>query len=117
MPSINKVILVGHAGADAVSKFRPNGDTIMEFSLATSKGKDKGADWHNIELWNPPDWLQIKKGDLVYVEGALRYTSWMGKDGVKRTRTKIVGFCANMGQRIEQGPVDATESETNDLPF
>ena len=113
MISVNKVVLLGHAGKDGEFKTTSSGETILEFSLATNRPKSKTADWHAIEVWNPPDWLNVQKGDTVFVEGSIRYNSYQ-KDGHKRTRMKVVGYCINLGRRIEQ---EDSESPIEDLPF
>src|SRR5437879_10735225 len=56
--SVNKVILIGHLGKDAETKFTPNGVARSNFTLATNRRwKDQQSgefkevtDWHNIVL-------------------------------------------------------------------
>ena len=57
--SVNKVILLGHLGKDAETKFTPCGIAKTSFTLATNRRwKDQQTgdwkeetDWHNIVLW------------------------------------------------------------------
>lgn len=91
MPSVNKAIIVGHVGQDAQERFTQTGKKVTSFSVATSNGKDRPPSWHNVEAWGLPDGITINKGDLVFVEGRIAYDTWTGKDGGKRTTTKIVG--------------------------
>ena len=57
--SVNKVILVGHLGKDAETKFTPSGVSMTRFSVATSRRfKDQATgewkeetDWSNVILW------------------------------------------------------------------
>ncbi len=97
--SVNKVILIGHLGKDAETKFTPSGTSRTNFTLATSRRwKDQATgdwkeetDWHNIVLWrgeNVANYLQ--KGKQVYVEGRLTTRSWDDKDGNKRYTTEVV---------------------------
>src|SRR3954447_5498888 len=97
--SVNKVILIGHLGKDAETKFTPSGTSRTNFTLATSRRwKDQATgdwkeetDWHNIVLWrgeNLANYLQ--KGKQVYVEGRLTTRSWDDKDGNKRYMTEVV---------------------------
>ena len=97
--SVNKVILLGHLGKDAETKFTPSGVARSTFSLATSRRwKDQQTgewkeitDWHNIVLWrseNVANYLQ--KGKQVYIEGRIENRSWEDKEGQKRYITEIV---------------------------
>jgi len=97
--SVNKVILIGHLGKDAETKFTPNGTARTTFTLATSRRwKDQASgewkeitDWHNIVLWraeNLSNYLQ--KGKQVYIEGRIENRSWEDKEGQKRYITEIV---------------------------
>jgi len=97
--SVNKVILLGHLGKDAETKFTPNGVARTTFTLATSRRwKDQQTgewkeitDWHNIVLWrseNVANYLQ--KGKQVYIEGRIESRSWDDKEGQKRYITEIV---------------------------
>jgi len=97
--SVNKVILLGHLGKDAETKFTPSGVSRCTFTLATSRRwKDQQSgewkeetDWHNIVLWrseNVANYLQ--KGKQVYIEGRLQSRSWEDKDGQKRYITEVV---------------------------
>lgn len=97
--SVNKVILLGHLGKDAETKFTPNGVARSTFTLATNRRwKDQASgewkeitDWHNIVLWrseNVTNYLQ--KGKQVYIEGRIENRSWEDKDGQKRYITEIV---------------------------
>jgi len=97
--SVNKVILIGHLGKDAETKFTPNGTARSTFTLATNRRwKDQQTgewkeitDWHNIVLWrseNLSNYLQ--KGKQVYIEGRIENRSWEDKEGQKRYITEIV---------------------------
>ena len=99
MRSINKVIVLGHLGKDADTKFTPSGVAVTSFSVATSRRwKDsqpddwKGeTDWHNIVLWRSENLANfLAKGKQVYVEGRLQTRSYEDRDGVKRYVTEIV---------------------------
>ena len=57
--SVNKVILLGHLGKDAETKFTPSGVARSTFTIATNRRwKDQQSgewkeetDWHNVVLW------------------------------------------------------------------
>ena len=99
--SVNKVILVGHAGKPPEIKYTPSGIPVAKFSLATNESyKDKGGEqrerteWHNLVAWQGLAELAgeyVKKGTQLYVEGSLRTSSWDDKQsGEKKSRTEIV---------------------------
>ena len=95
MPSVNKVILIGHLGRDAETKFLSSGSSVSGFSLATSykpKNGDEQTEWHNIEAFGFDKIAQyLTKGKLIYVEGRIKTDSWEDRNtGEKKYRTKIV---------------------------
>jgi single-strand DNA-binding protein len=93
------VILLGHLGKDAETKFTPSGVAKSTFSLATNRRwKDQQSgewkeitDWHNIVLWRAENLANyLTKGQRVYVEGRIENRSWEDKEGQKRYITEIV---------------------------
>lgn len=97
--SINKVILLGHLGKDAETKFTPSGVAVTNFTLATSRRwKDQQSgewkeetEWHRIVMWRSENVSNyLLKGKQVYVEGRLQTRSWEDKEGQKRYTTEIV---------------------------
>jgi single-strand DNA-binding protein len=99
--SVNKVILVGHLGADPEVRRMNSGDPVVDLRIATSESwRDKNSgdrkektEWHNVVIFN--DALAkiaeqyLKKGAKVYIEGQLQTRKWE-KDGVERYTTEIV---------------------------
>ena len=112
--SVNKVILVGHLGKDAETKFTPSGASLTRFSVATSRRwKDQQSgewkeetDWHNISLWRSENLAPyLTKGKQVYVEGRLQTRSYEDKDGQKKYSTEVVADdVILLGGRGEGGP-------------
>jgi single-strand DNA-binding protein len=97
--SVNKVILLGHLGKDAETKFTPSGVPRSNFTIATSRRwKDQQTgewkeetDWHNVVLWRSENVApHLTKGKQVYVEGRIQTRSWEDKDGTKRYTTEVV---------------------------
>ena len=97
--SINKVMLLGHLGKDAETKFTPNGVSRCTFTIATNRRwKDQQSgewkeetDWHNVILWRSENLANyLLKGKQVYVEGRLQTRSYEDKDGQKRYITEVV---------------------------
>lgn len=89
--SVNKIILVGHAGRDPELRETQGGTKVANLSLATNQrfsangdGERERTDWHRLTLWNRLAVFAeefVKKGDRLYVEGRLEYDSYE-RDGV-----------------------------------
>jgi single-strand DNA-binding protein len=97
--SVNKVLLIGHLGKDAETKFTPSGVSMTKFSVATNRRwKDQQTgewkeetDWANVVLWRQENLANyLTKGKQVYVEGRLQTRSWDDKDGKKQYMTEVV---------------------------
>jgi single-strand DNA-binding protein len=97
---INKVVLVGHLGKDPEKRSLPSGAVYVRFSVATNESyKDKegnwqdATEWHNIVMWREMAERaanQLKKGNLVYIEGKLTHRSWQDQDGNMKNMTEVV---------------------------
>lgn len=99
---LNKVMLIGHLGADPEMRSFPNGDAIANIRLATNRRwKDKQTgenkevtDWHRVVFNNRLAEIAgqyLKKGSKVYIEGRLHTRKWQGNDGKDNYMTEIVG--------------------------
>ena len=107
---VNKVILIGHLGADPEMRYTPSGAGVCEFRLATSESwKDKNGqrqertEWHRIVVWGKMAEICSKylaKGRQVFIEGRIQTRSWDDKEGQKRYMTEIV---ANEVQFLSSG--------------
>lgn len=101
MPSINKVVLIGHLGSDP-KIINGDGFKIASFSLATSEHwKDKRTgerkemtDWHRVVVSSPSivEFMEkySSKGDLVYLEGKIRNRKYNNANGEEVLTTEIV---------------------------
>lgn len=97
--SVNKVILIGHLGRDAETKFTASGVSVSQFTLATNRRikdaqtgewKDE-TDWHRVVVWRQENLAQyLTKGKQVYVEGRLQTRSWEDQNGQKRYTTEVI---------------------------
>lgn len=98
---INKVILVGHIGADPEIHTFESGKKTAKLRLATTervynketKETTEYTEWHTIVLWGPLADVAdryVKKGSQLYIEGSLR-TREYDKGNEKRYITEIVG--------------------------
>lgn len=100
--SVNKVILVGHLGADPEMRRLNSGDQIANLRIATSESwrdrqtgerKDR-TEWHSVVIFNENlakvAEQYLKKGAKVYIEGALQTRKWQDQNGNDRYSTEIV---------------------------
>lgn len=99
---INKVILIGHLGADPETRAMPSGMSVANLRLATTESwKDKQSgeqqertEWHNVALFGRLGEIAaeyLRKGSQVYIEGRLRTRKWQDKEGRDRYTTEIIG--------------------------
>lgn len=108
--SVNKVILIGHLGADPEIRSFETGRSAT-FSLATSerwKNKTTGemrerTDWHRVVIFNETlvklAEQFLKKGSKVYIEGQQKTRDYIDKkSGAKTyvTETVLTNFDAQM---------------------
>jgi single-strand DNA-binding protein len=99
---VNKVILIGHLGADPETRAMPSGMQVANLRLATTESwKDKASgeqqertEWHSVALFGRLGEIAaeyLRKGSQVYIEGRLRTRKWQDKEGRDRYTTEIVG--------------------------
>lgn len=96
---VNQVFLIGRIGQDPELKQFQGGAELLSFSLATSrKWKNKAGQWeeetqwHRVQAWGKLASIYsslLNKGDLVNIQGEIKYGKYTGKDGVERYTTDI----------------------------
>jgi len=100
--SVNKVILLGRLGKDPEIRRTQDGKPIANLSVATSQSwRDKNSgerkektEWHRVVIF--AEGLckvaeqYLKKGSLVYLEGALQTRKWTDNQGQERYSTEVV---------------------------
>ena len=120
--SVNKVILIGHLGRDAETKFTPSGAAFTRFSVATTRSwKDQQSNewkeetnWTNIVVWRQENVANfLTKGKQVYIEGRLQTRSYDDKDGKKVYTTEVVADeIILLGGRGESGGPEGGPSKS-----
>lgn len=139
---MNKIMLIGNVGKDPEVKYVEQGVAVARLSLATTERgytlpngtqvPDR-TDWHNVILWRRLAEVvekYVHKGDKLYIEGRVRYTTYDDKRGVRHNMTEI--WADNMEMlspkaqtntlqsNISTAPIHPEESEISDdekLPF
>jgi single-strand DNA-binding protein len=118
MASVNKVILIGNLGRDPEMRSFPDGGTICNVTLATTRSwKDKNSgdkveetEWHRIVFRDRLAEIAgeyLKKGKQVYIEGRLKTRKYTDKDGVEKYATEVVATDMTMlGSREGMGSGD-----------
>lgn len=113
MSSINRVILIGHLGAEPESRVFADGTPVCNLRLATTdKWRDRATgeqreatEWHRVVLFRRQAEVGLQylhKGSHVYIEGRLRTRKWTDKSGVDRYSTDIEAEEMKMlGKRVE----------------
>jgi single-strand DNA-binding protein len=120
---VNKVILVGHLGADPDMRYTPSGQGVCELRLATSESwndkngqRQERTEWHRIVVWGKRAEVCSKylaKGRQVFVEGRIQTRNYDDKDGNKRYITEII---ANDVQFLGGGSGGGAGGKRNDEP-
>ena len=98
-------------------------------SVATSKSHQDASgnwveetDWHSVELWNDLAVRVLsdvgpKKGDIVLIEGEVRYRQYQGQDGTTKYATNIRGFVCSIMERSQKSPSqDQFQQQTQAQP-
>lgn len=121
--SVNKVVLVGNLGNSPEVKNTTSGNSVANFSLATSESwndkngnKQEKTEWHRVVVWGKLADLcgkYLTKGRQVYVEGKLQTRQWEDKDGTKRYTTEVV---ASTVQFLGGAQKDGNRPEQNQAP-
>lgn len=113
---MNRVILIGHLGADAELRYTQGGQPVASMRLATTEKWSKDGerqertDWHSVSLWGKrAEALEkyLTKGSRIAVEGRVQYRQYEDRDGNKRTATEIVASDIELlggGSRQSDGP-------------
>ena len=98
---MNKVMLIGNVGTDPEVRYVDEGVAVARFRFATT---EKGytlqngtqvpdrTDWHNVLLWRRlAETVEkyVHKGDKLYIEGRLRYSTYDDKQGQRKYVTEI----------------------------
>ena len=133
---MNKVMLIGNVGADPEVRYVEQGVAVTRLSLATT---ERGytlqngtqvpdhTDWHNVILWRRLAEIveqYVHKGDKLYVEGRLRYSSYDDRHGQRRFKTEIwadnIELFSQRGQNNTTvsgvAPSSVGNAETEPLP-
>lgn len=112
---MNSITVAGQLGRDAETRYMPNGDPVLSFSVADSQGKEKPTIWWNCQLFGKraESLAQyLTKGQSVTVSGVVTQREYTDKDGTPRKSMDVrVGDVALQGGRKE-GAAPAAPAKT-----
>jgi len=135
MSSVNKVILIGHLGADPEMRYTSAGKPRCKLSVATNRRwtdgegqKKEETAWHRVTVFGRQAencQAYLHKGQQAYIEGRLQRSSYLDKEGVKRYSTDIIAvrvvFLGSKGMASAglEPPhaADNTNFQGDNLPF
>jgi single-strand DNA-binding protein len=135
MASLNNVVLLGNLTRDPEVRYTPSGTPVATLGLAVNNRVKQGDEWKD-----DPCFIDVvvfgkqaescgeylSKGQPVLVEGRLRYRTWEGQDGQKRSKHEVSAFRVQFmpkGGRAPGGggfPGEMGEGEPlddDDVPF
>lgn len=105
---LNRVELIGNLGADPEIRYTRHGMPVAHLSLATNETwtdregtRQDRVLWHRVEVWGEMARTMeqhARKGQLLFVEGALRYNEWTDREG--RTRVSASVSVAGSSARV-----------------
>ena len=143
MASLNKVLLMGNMTRDPQLSYLPSQTAVVEFGLAITRRFKKqdgsqGEETCFVDCQMFGKRAEVvnkffKKGEPIFVEGRLKFDSWQGQDGTKRSKLRVfvenfefIGKGGSQGGGASQGqpsyddaPMDAPygAGADDDIPF
>ena len=96
----SKTILVGNLGADPEKRVMPNGNSVVNTTLATTErwkdkqgNKQEEVEWHRLVVYSPlAEVLEsyARKGSKLYIEGRNKTRKWTDSNGVEKYTTEVL---------------------------
>jgi len=125
---LNRATLLGNLGADPELRFTQAGKPVLNLRLATTASyldkdqeRQERTEWHTVTVWGPrAEGLAkiLAKGNRLYVEGEIRYSSYEDKEGNEKWKTEIVAsnvlLCG--GAKREEAPAKETPAKQAPKP-
>jgi single-strand DNA-binding protein len=135
MASLNSVVLLGNLTRDPEVRYTPSGTPVATLGLAVNNRMKQGDEWKD-----DPCFIDVvvfgkqaescgeylAKGQSILVEGRLRYRTWEGQDGQKRSKHEVTAFRVQFMPKGGRAPGsggfggDTSEGEPmddDDVPF
>ncbi len=114
MANVNKVILIGNLTRDPELRYLPSQMAVCDVGLAVNRTfkNAKGEKQEEVTFVDVTFWAKaaelikqyMTKGKPIYIEGRLKYDTWEGKDGTKKSKLTVVAEEFQfLGGRSESG--------------
>ena len=123
MPSYNRTTLVGNITKDLNLRHTPNGNAVLDFSLAVNERyKQDNTYKEKVHFIDITAWDRLAeniakylgKGSPILIEGRLSQDRWE-KDGIKNSKLKVI---AERMQMLGNNPnMKKEEKQLNTNPF
>lgn len=96
MRSYAHATLLGNVGSDVILRQTKTGKPVANLSVATNERRKDGPDlctWHRVVLWDQLAEIAhkyVRKGSLVFIDGAVTSASWVDASGAQHTRNEVI---------------------------
>jgi single-strand DNA-binding protein len=142
MANFNKIMLLGNLTRDPQLSYLPSQTAVVDFGMAINRKykKQDGSVGEEVcfvdcqSFGKPAETLNkyCKKGNLLFVEGRLKFDSWTKQDGSKASKHRVLienfQLMPNGGGKPQQDAAAAGSSEAgsgeaeypppnDDIPF
>ena len=116
MADLNKIMVIGNAGADPEMRYTPSGAPVTNFPIATNRtftghggDRQEETEWFRVVAWaNLAEQVNqyVSKGKKIYVEGRLKSSPYVDRNGQARSGNDIVASRVLFLDRMGQGDGD-----------
>ena len=132
---MNKIIVIGNLGRDPEMRYLPSGQSVTNFSVASSRRYTTAAgeqreetQWFNVSAWGRLGETcnqYLTKGQQVYVEGRLSSRTYQDRNGETRFSLDInlteMQMLGRRGDSMDDGGGygggNGMDDDADDLPF
>ena len=132
---LNRVMIIGHLGADPELRYTQSGSPVVTLRIATDESyidrngnRVDRTEWHRAIVFQKAAEhcnQYLRKGSLVYVEGKLTTRKWQDQNGqdrysveIRADRVQFLDRRENGGQKPAQRQERGSEQNNmDDIPF
>jgi len=129
---VQKLIVIGNAGADAELRYTPDGTPVVSFSIADNRRWKNGdtittqTTWFRVTAWGSLAEFakSIRKGDKLYVEGELMGDPktggprvWAGKSGPSASFEVRATSVLMLARSARNQDVTASAVTEDEIPY
>ena len=126
--SINRVNISGNLTRDPELRATNGGTSVLSFSVAVN---DRQKNPSTGQWEDRPNFIDctmfgtraeavsryLSKGSKVVIEGKLRYSSWNGQDGKKRSKLEVIVDDLEFMSRNQSNQIAANDTYDAGIPF